>query len=184
MNLSINRIIIHPDFSPGNRAHDIALLELSNPVRFERRISPICLATPNTRYLGQVATVYSWTQAISKNETTDTSQTIKSCRPRKLGLPILGYEECLNAASNSNYVSIDKGCIGVIGSFSPICEVDSGGAVTFRSRQGVYELIGILSDKNVCDSAARPSVALYTTINDHISWITQNTRDACYCVKT
>ncbi|KAG5896146.1 hypothetical protein JTB14_015849 [Gonioctena quinquepunctata] len=178
MNLSVDQITIHPDFSKGNGAHDIALIKLAIPLRYERRISPICLATPNMSHLGQVATVYGWAQSSTTNETTG------SCRPRKLGLPILGYKECLQAVSDPNYISTDKGCVGVIGSLSPICKIDSGGAVTYRSYQGVYELIGILGDHNNCETGVTPSVSLYTTIKDHLSWITQNTRDACYCVKT
>nr|CAH7752889.1 unnamed protein product [Callosobruchus chinensis] len=184
-NSSVEKIILHPDFSPENRAHDLALIKLSTPVKIERRVSPICLASPNTRYLGQVATVFGWAEANIEElppPPGPTRKLLSSCRPRKLGLPVLGPKECLEFASDINYVSEDKGCIGVVGSNTPICEVDSGGSVMFRSYHGVYELIGVLIDKNEC--GPKPSVALYTTINDHIYWITQNTRDACYCYKT
>lgn len=53
-NMSVERIIVHPDFSPGNRAHDLALLKFSTPVKIERRVSPICLATPSKFYFTQL----------------------------------------------------------------------------------------------------------------------------------
>ncbi|CAH2012041.1 unnamed protein product [Acanthoscelides obtectus] len=184
-NTSVEKIILHPDFSPENRAHDIALIKLSTLVKIERRISPVCLASPNTRYQGQVATVFGWAETNIKEGPPTSGQTRKitsSCRPRKLGLPVLGPKECLESTPDMAYVTQDKGCIGVVGSNTPICEVDSGGPVMFRSYHGVYELIGVLVDKNEC--GPKPGVALFTTINDHIYWITQNTRDACYCYKS
>ncbi|XP_023310641.1 vitamin K-dependent protein C-like [Anoplophora glabripennis] len=176
-NMSVEKIVVHPDFSPADRAHDIALLKFSTPVKIERRVSPICLATPNTKYLGQVATVSAWFET-----ETEQGPASASCRPRKLGLPVLGKTECINSLEDPQIVSNDKGCIGVVGLPSPICRVDSGGPVMFRTRQGVYELVGVLTDRNECN--LKPGVALYTYINDHLPWITQNTKDACYCFKT
>lgn len=81
-----------------------------------------------------MATISNWAEKGVSNST---------CRPRKLGLPVLGKRECLEA-DNAQYFSSDKSCVGVIGSISPICQVDAGAPVMFRSRSGVYELIGKL----------------------------------------
>lgn len=48
-----------------------------------------------------------------------------SCRAKKIGLPILNHIECMQNYRNSGYVTSDKGCIGVIGSISPVCKVIS-----------------------------------------------------------
>jgi hypothetical protein len=71
----------------------------------------------------------------------------------------------------------------------------------YRSHKGVYELfgrlhimlkfakiimhilLGIMTDQGMCDMMT-VGVGLYTKVNDHISWIVHNTRDACYCIKT
>lgn len=53
----------------------------------------------------------------------------------------------------------------------------------YRSHKGVYELIGVLTDQNACEDDST-NTALYTRVNDHLAWIVQNTRDACYCIKT
>ncbi|RZC33799.1 trypsin-1 [Asbolus verrucosus] len=179
MNVSVDKIIIHPDFSPENKANDLALLKLSNPVIFERRISPICLSVPGHNYLGQVATIVGW----PPNEAAEEEEATTSCRPKKLGLPVLDNIECLETAQDPTFISTDKGCVGLVGTPSVVCEDDAGTPVMYRSHAGVYELIGILTDQNQCEEDSK-STALYTKINDHLWWITKNTRDACYCFKT
>lgn len=42
-NVSVKAIAIHPAFSPKSRAHDLAMLELSSLLRFDKRLHPICL---------------------------------------------------------------------------------------------------------------------------------------------
>ncbi|KAF5273095.1 hypothetical protein FQR65_LT04837 [Abscondita terminalis] len=61
-------------------------------------------------------------------------------------------------------------------------EWDQGGPVMYRSYGGVYEIIGIVNALNDCGDT--PAVAMYTTINEHLQWITENTKDACYCFKS
>ncbi|XP_044761683.1 serine protease 7-like [Coccinella septempunctata] len=174
-NVSVEKILIHPDFNPSNRAHDIALVKTTGTIIFERRISPICLGFPDTKYVGQVATVAGWDQ--SKNSDGSSSS---SCRPKKVGLPVLGPSECLMSRNVQN-VSADKGCLGVLGAPSVICGSDAGSPVMYRSYDGVYELIGIMTDSNECST--QPSTALYTRIDEHLSWITRSTREGCYCLK-
>ena len=69
-------------------------------------------------YLGQVGTLVGWT--LSTGEDTNNNQT---CRPRKLGLPILGREECIGSGVNSMNFHDDSGCVGVLGGSSVVCEV-------------------------------------------------------------
>ncbi|KAF7284300.1 hypothetical protein GWI33_022286 [Rhynchophorus ferrugineus] len=167
-NMSVDKILMHPDFSETTGTHDLALIKLNSPVHFERRVQPICLSTPNTRYLGQVATLFGWT-----------GDKQSACVPRKLGLPVLDQSVCISVTQNSQ--NQNKHCIGVVGAKSLICSDDAGGPVMFRSQGGTYELIGILSFYNNCHT--NESLVYYTALNDHLSWITQNTRDACYCYK-
>lgn len=47
LNASVEKIIVHPDFSPGNRANNIALVKMSTPLKIEKRVSPICLSVPS-----------------------------------------------------------------------------------------------------------------------------------------
>ncbi|KAK5650382.1 hypothetical protein RI129_001411 [Pyrocoelia pectoralis] len=175
LNVSVESIYRHKEFNPGTGMHDIALLKLSSPVSFEKRISPICLSTPQSSYVGQVATFVGWPLPIDERTQT-------RCRPRKLGLPVLDHQNCQKSALDSELITGDKRCAGVIGTTSVICKSDEGSPVMYRSYAGVYELIGIVSEQNECSD--KSGTALYTTINEHLSWITENTKDACYCLKT
>lgn len=46
MNVSVESVIVHPEFNPESRNHDLALIRLSRPTKFEKRISPVCLPNP------------------------------------------------------------------------------------------------------------------------------------------
>lgn len=68
-------------------------------------------------YLGQVGTLVGWT-------TNKSEDNMDTCRPRKLGLPILGYNECIKSGINPMNFNDDYGCIGVVGTSSLVCEVN------------------------------------------------------------
>lgn len=176
-NHSVDRIHVHPDYNPGNRANDLAILKLSAPVIFERRIGTICLPTPGSSYLGQVVTLVGWSE--SKGAL---GELVSSCRPRKLGLPVLGERECLGSSFDPGAVSADKGCAGVVGVPGVVCQIDVGGPVMYRSYGGVYELVGVLSDRNSCGPKA--SSALYTRVGLHLRWISDVATPSCFCRKT
>ncbi|XP_076222336.1 vitamin K-dependent protein C [Nomia melanderi] len=174
--ISVESVLLYPEYNPGSRAHDLALIKLSQPIKFERRISPICLPNPGSTYLGQVGTLVGWT--VSKTEDKNSNQT---CRPRKLGLPILGYNECIKSGINPVNFHKDSGCAGVLGGNSIVCENDVGFSVQYRSYAGIYDLLGIISDVNECGNT--PAVSIYTRVSPHLNWILQQTKDACYCPK-
>lgn len=75
---------------------------------------------------------------------------------------------------------------------------DVGTGVLYRSQNGYYELVGVLGDKQSCQSsiASRETnnnnsnnsnydyyLPMFTRINSYINWILENTRDGCYCNK-
>lgn len=43
INISVEHIYIHPEFNIESKAHDLALIRFSRPIKFEKRISPVCL---------------------------------------------------------------------------------------------------------------------------------------------
>ncbi|XP_011878408.1 PREDICTED: vitamin K-dependent protein C-like [Vollenhovia emeryi] len=174
VNNSVESIILHPEFNPESSTHDLALIRLSRPTKFEKRISPVCLPNPGSTYLGQVGTLVGWT----KHKDNIGNQT---CRPRKLGLPILGYKECAKSGINPTTLNDDYGCIGVVGTNSLVCGNDVGSSVQYRSYGGIYDLIGIIPSVNECNDTPRPTV--FTRVGPRLDWILQHTKDACYCTK-
>ncbi|XP_033201533.2 transmembrane protease serine 9 [Bombus vancouverensis nearcticus] len=174
--VSVESLVLYPEYNVESHAHNLALMKLSQPIKFERRISPICLPNPGSTYLGQVGTLVGW--IVSTEEDTNNNQT---CRPRKLGLPILGRDECIRSGINLTNFHNDSGCAGILGGSSIVCENDVGSSVQYRSYAGVYDLVGIISDVNKCGSA--PAISIFTRVGPHLNWILQQTKDACYCPK-
>ncbi|CAK9813715.1 Phenoloxidase-activating factor 3 [Anthophora plagiata] len=174
--ISVESLILHPEYNLESRAHDLALIKLSQSVKFERRLSPICLPNPGSTYLGQVGTLVGWTESKAEDKNDN-----RTCRPRKLGLPILGYDECIRSGINHTKFHNDSGCAGVLGGISIVCENDVGSSVQYRSYAGVYDIVGIVSDINKCGNT--PAISVFTRVGPHLSWLLQQTKDACYCPK-
>ncbi|XP_018306523.1 ovochymase-2 [Mycetomoellerius zeteki] len=172
VNISVESITLHPEFNPESSTHDLALIRLSRPTKIEKRISPICLPNPGSTYLGQVGTLVGWTKHKDQADNA-------ACRPRKLGLPILGQKECIKSGINAMNLHDDYGCIGIVGTNSLVCENDVGSSVQYRSYSGIYDLIGIIPSVNKCDDSPKPTV--FTRVGSSLDWILQHTKDACYC---
>ncbi|XP_077285500.1 proclotting enzyme-like [Arctopsyche grandis] len=175
-NYSIISIILHPNFDFGTRAHDLALLKLSNFIAFDKRIIPICLPTKLPNFLGQHVTVASW----SDIPVAPSTAPVYTCVPRRLRLPVLTNTECSKTITNSTLLTSDKNCLGLIGSNGVICTSDVGAPVQFQTLTGHYELIGIITDANVCNSL---NSTLYIRISDHLQWIKEHIRSDCTCFK-
>ena len=55
--MEIDRIILHPKYSPSNNHdYDVALVKLKTPMRYNRRVRPVCLPKVGTR-LGPLLSV-------------------------------------------------------------------------------------------------------------------------------
>lgn len=117
-NISVETIKLHPDFDPLTRGNDIALLKLSNSVVTDRWISPVCLPRPGATYVDQVANIVGW----GEGPTLD-GAVVSTCRPRKIGLPILEERECLLGTTVQGSFTKDKGCAAVLGSATVVCSV-------------------------------------------------------------
>ncbi|KAJ8682242.1 hypothetical protein QAD02_018034 [Eretmocerus hayati] len=180
VNASVETVIPHPEFSFEARAHDLALLRLSRSTHFERRVSPICLPQAGSTYLGTVGTVAGWTENEEHNRDEESKEN-RSCRPRKLGLPILSRRECLRGGIKPTHYHEESGCAGVIGPNPIFCNSDAGTSIMHRSYSGYYDLVGILSDLNNCNGTI--GTAVFTKVGSHLDWIHSKTKDACYCLK-
>ncbi|KAI4457443.1 tryptase-related [Holotrichia oblita] len=151
---SVKSIKIHPLYSVLNRAHDLALIRLNGKLLLIKEcLQYACLFQVGRSYLGEVSTIIGWTRD-------DKQDSLSNCRPLKLGLPILGAKECVATSPDPNFFSSDKRCAGVIGARSPICKDDAGGPVMFRDRNGVYEIIAIVTGWGATESTGQVSNVL------------------------
>lgn len=49
--ISVEEIILHSDYGASRRAHDLALIRLSNRVTFSSWILPACLPSPGNNFI-------------------------------------------------------------------------------------------------------------------------------------
>ncbi|XP_011644151.1 proclotting enzyme [Pogonomyrmex barbatus] len=163
---AVKEIHAHPKFSRVGFYNDIAVLELTRPVRKSPYVIPICL--PQARFRGEPfagarPTVVGWgTTYYGGKESTVQRQAI---------LPVWRNEDC-NAAYfqpiTSNFL-----CAGYSQGGKDACQGDSGGPLMLRV-EGRWTQIGIVSFGNKCGEPGYPGV--YTRVSEYLDWIKNNVK--------
>ncbi|MGW2382845.1 S1 family peptidase [Streptomyces sp. NPDC001658] len=146
---NVTDIVVHPRYTAGQFAYDVAFLTLDKPVR---DIAPVHLPTAGTDALlrpGALATVIGWGN-------TDTEITSYPDRLRAVDVPILSHVEC--SATYPEYDREVNVCAGVEGKDS--CQGDSGGPMVRKIQGRVYQ-IGITSYGWGCAEQGAPGVYTY-----------------------
>jgi secreted trypsin-like serine protease len=155
-------ILVHPRYTKGDKAYDMAFIELAKPVT---GIVPIKQPTVGTDALirpGAKATVTGWGN-------TDTELPHFPDRLREVKVPIVSHDEC--KVSYDTYNAKVNFCAGVEGKDS--CQGDSGGPI-FRKVPGRQQpiQIGIVSYGDGCAAQGAPGV--YTSTSSAKLWDTLN----------
>lgn len=161
---AVKEIHAHPKFSRVGFYNDIAVLELTRPVRRSPYVIPICL--PQARFRGQPfvgarPTVVGWgTTYYGGKESTIQRQAV---------LPVWRNEDCNTAyfqPITSNFL-----CAGYSQGGKDACQGDSGGPLMLRV-EGRWTQIGIVSFGNKCGEPGYPGV--YTRVSEYTDWIKNN----------
>ncbi|XP_076672741.1 clotting factor B [Andrena cerasifolii] len=161
---AVKQIHAHPKFSRVGFYNDIAVLELTRPIRRSPYVIPICLPQSryrNERFAGARPTVVGWgTTYYGGKESTVQRQAV---------LPVWRNEDC-NAAYfqpiTSNFL-----CAGYSQGGKDACQGDSGGPLMLRA-DGRWTQIGIVSFGNKCGEPGYPGV--YTRVTEYVDWIRSN----------
>uniref|UniRef100_A0A182JMP1 Peptidase S1 domain-containing protein n=1 Tax=Anopheles atroparvus TaxID=41427 RepID=A0A182JMP1_ANOAO len=146
--LAVKTVYVHPEFRSGTHRHDLALLELERPVRFNDRVLPVCLDTAEedstAGFYRNVGKVPGW----GYTELDDVSRWL-----RMTEVPIVNYTRCLANNPDAFYQTIHDGMFcGGYANGTNVCNGDSGGGlVTYRN--GRWELQGIVSFTALRDDA-------------------------------
>ncbi|XP_033327098.2 proclotting enzyme [Megalopta genalis] len=161
---TVKQIHAHPKFSRVGFYNDIAVLELTKPVRKSPYVIPICLPQSryrNERFTGARPTVVGWgTTYYGGKESTVQRQAV---------LPVWRNEDCNSAyfqPITSNFL-----CAGYRQGGKDACQGDSGGPLMLRA-DGRWIQIGIVSFGNKCGEPGYPGV--YTRVTEYTDWIKNN----------
>lgn len=163
-------IRIHPSYQPDSvqQHHDIALIELSQSVRYSDFLRPICLPEPNREpglERGKMLSVCGWGRTNLFN--VDMSSPIKM----KASLPFVEQSRC-GELYRSQSLSLVPGQICAGGrKDKDSCAGDSGSPLMYYDRNvAVWVLSGVVSrGTSTCGSVDRPGI--YTNVREYLPWI-------------
>ncbi|XP_026273184.1 transmembrane protease serine 9-like [Frankliniella occidentalis] len=167
-------VLMHPKYTRDNPGHhDLALIKLPKPVRFNSKVRPVRLPAWRHRgddFAGKVATLSGW------GKTSDADQ-----RPSK-GTAVLHFakERVLTSEQAESILERKMApyflCVrGLQGEVS--CNGDSGGPLTVEADDGRPMLIGVVSHRygQQCD---RSRAHVCTRVTSFLPWIASVTRAA------
>ncbi|XP_034178570.2 trypsin-1-like [Osmia lignaria lignaria] len=167
--INVAKTIVHAGYPGGVAQHDIALLKLEKPLKFNSNVKPIHLPAQGQNQGGQ-AILSGW------------GSTQKSIRPtvlpnklQKAVVPILSNEECLKELKSKPIVGKQpelfstQVCSGTSGKEVSACSGDSGGPLAQGNGAEAVQ-VGIASWVMMpCGSTRMPSV--YTRVASYVDWI-------------
>ncbi|XP_044160333.1 serine protease 53 [Bufo gargarizans] len=167
------RIVIHNSYTNYVEGHDIALVELSQPVNITRFISPICLPESTHRFHFRSTCYVTGLEDVPEGVPIDSKRLLQ-----KVAQTLIGWRTC-NCIYNthmrpevSNPAKPGMSCIlDTIGAKGP-CLGDSGGPVVCNE-DGVWFLTGAISFSQGCHLKDNPTII--TSASFYQDWIKQYT---------
>lgn len=180
VNSSAARVVLHPDFNIQNYNHDIALVQLQEPVPLGAHVMPICLPRPEPEgpaphMLGLVA---GW--GISNPNVTVDEIIISGTRTlsdvlQYVKLPVVSHAECKASyeSRSGNYsVTENMFCAGYYEGGKDTCLGDSGGAfVIFDEMSQHWVAQGLVSWGGPEECGSKQVYGVYTKVSNYVDWL-------------
>ena len=159
--IRVCQIHIHPKYKRSN--NDIALLKLCNPIKQSKFVKTIALPLEDFELHGNVKlAVAGWGLTKERGKISPILRVVK--------VDNIGMESCEKAYDWLGENAKTRICAGIWeygGKDS--CQGDSGGPLWHKRRNGIRELVGIVSSGRGC---ARPYYpGLYTKVSVFMGWI-------------
>lgn len=169
---SIETIFVHPDYDPASpvRYNDVALLQTSEKIEFNKVVFPYCVA-------GVRPPTDSW---VTGSGFGLVNETHKSPILQEADLKVISSAKCEEVYEEKNlkkqlqvaYPKLLQGrdvmCAGYEG--RGLCKGDEGGPLSLKNKQGQLYLVGIASYAGSCEKESiMPGI--FTSVADHIDFI-------------
>uniref|UniRef100_A0A2C9GV94 Peptidase S1 domain-containing protein n=1 Tax=Anopheles dirus TaxID=7168 RepID=A0A2C9GV94_9DIPT len=161
IDVAIEKIVTHADYSKRSKLHDIALIRLAHDVQYSETVRPIEL--PKNESLGGSAVATGW----GRTEMTSTAQ-----KKLKVEMDIMSLEECAPLYNRFN-VELKQTHLCAGGQEAKdTCQGDTGGPL-MQKHADTWYLVGIVSfGPSMCGAAGVPGV--YTNVAEYVNWIQHN----------
>lgn len=170
IDVPIEEVLVHPNFTVRPPVNDIALLRLKNPVEFTEQIHPVCLFNQSETfksssfYTNKAPFIMGWGK---QNFEGSVSSMLQEAQ-----VDVIDKNVCSKNYVNHNVVIDDRVlCAG--GKGKDTCKGDSGGPLIIPIGSKHY-LAGIVSFGVGCGDPSFPGV--YTRVVEFLSWIAQVTQ--------
>uniref|UniRef100_A0A182IMK5 Uncharacterized protein n=1 Tax=Anopheles atroparvus TaxID=41427 RepID=A0A182IMK5_ANOAO len=165
---SIDRIILHEQFTTDGFRNDVALLITNRMVSYDTYVQPACLPDRPSLRASLIGTVVGWGYTEGKRVANVL---------RAASAPIISHRQCLdsNIAAFGRTVDSTVFCAGWRNGTNP-CNGDSGGGLFIRSAStGSWTLMGIVAyaasdkeDENFCSTS---DYTVYVDVFKYVGWI-------------
>ncbi|XP_075154143.1 CLIP and Tryp_SPc domain-containing lethal (2) k05911 [Haematobia irritans] len=163
----VKRLVRHKGFDFSTLHNDIAILTLSEPVKFTKEIQPVCLPTSpaqqRSSYSGHLATVAGWGSLRENGPQPSILQ--------KVQIPIWNNAECASKYGRAAPAGIIESMVCAGQAAKDSCSGDSGGPMTVNEG-GRFVQVGVVSWGIGCGKGQYPGV--YTRVTSLLPWIYKN----------
>ncbi|XP_015120161.1 venom protease [Diachasma alloeum] len=169
IDVPIEQVHEHPQYSETAYTNDIAVLRLAWDVEFSDLIQPICLPLPddvyNKNFINSLPFIAGWGSVYFRGPSASHLQ--------QLQIPVVSTESCKSAFSRFKTTVIDDRviCAGFAKGGKDACKGDSGGPLMYPKNRTFYA-IGVVSFGYRCAEPGIPGV--YTRVTRFLDFITSH----------
>ncbi|XP_021540277.1 coagulation factor IX isoform X2 [Neomonachus schauinslandi] len=165
---NVIRTILHHSYNAtvNKYNHDIALLELDEPLTLNSYVTPICVADREyTNIFLKFGSGYvsGWGRVFNRGRSASTLQYLK--------VPLVDRATCLRSTKFTIYSNMF--CAGFHEGGKDSCQGDSGGP-HITEVEGISFLTGIISWGEEC--AMKGKYGIYTKVSRYVNWIKEKTK--------
>lgn len=165
---NVIRTILHHSYNAtiNKYNHDIALLELDEPLTFNSYVTPICVADREyTNIFLKFGSGYvsGWGRVFHRGRSASILQYLK--------VPLVDRATCLRSTKFTIYNNMF--CAGFHEGGKDSCQGDSGGPHVTEV-EGISFLTGIISWGEEC--ATKGKYGIYTKVSRYVNWIKEKTK--------
>ncbi|XP_016101426.1 transmembrane protease serine 4-like isoform X1 [Sinocyclocheilus grahami] len=157
---SVDKVIVHREYSSGRNDYDIAMIRLQSPITVGESRRPVCLPPQDLDLKdGDSLVVTGWGHMSEKGNL--------SPKLQKAQISLIDRAQCSSAAVYGSSVTPRMICAGYLKGRVDACQGDSGGPLVYSF--GRWMLVGVVSWGVGCARENRPGV--YTNMDQMLDWV-------------